>query len=97
MVQINRTPLALDVQYRGIQDSSLDDSFRGDYAGGANLIYKAFARPGSIETDPVWQISKLYYDGNNNIIAIKWPALPNGVPSSDSVFIWSNRAAYTYT
>ena len=89
--------MGLDNNFNVIQDSALDEAFRGDYLAGTDLIYKAFARPGSDETDVVWQLAKLAYDGNHNIISIKWPQLANGVASSDYLFQWSQRTTYTYS
>ena len=93
----NRALMALDNNYNVIQDSALDEAFRGDYLGGTNLIYKGFARPGTLDTDSFWQIAKLAYDGNNNITSITWPALPNTAVSSDYLFQWSARTTYTYS
>lgn len=81
----------------GNLDSSsyLDPTFRGDYAG-TNLIYKGFAKPGAQESDLVWQIAKLEYDGANNILSVKFPQNSIGAVSSDYEFAWSLRASYTY-
>ena len=78
------------------QDSFLDEEFRGDYLSGTNLIYKGFGRPGAPVTDPVWQICKITYDGNNNITAIQWPENTSGIASNDYQFIWNDRASYTF-
>ncbi len=85
-----------------IPDSMLDESFRGEYDGSNNLIYKGFARPGSSESQEVWQIAKLAYDAGNNVISIKWPALEDfygtvsSQASNDYRFSWTDRATYTY-
>ena len=92
----NRALIKYDNNYLGIQESALDMAFRGDYLAGTNLIYKGFARPGSPTSQEVWQIAMLTYDGNNNVTAIQWPTLPNGSVSSDYLFEWDDRAAYTY-
>ena len=91
-----RPIIALDSFGRGIQDSALDESFRGDYTGN-NLIYKGFARPGADEGALVWQIGKLAYDGSNNVLSIKFPQTSQGVASNDYIFSWTARAGYTYS
>lgn len=93
----NRSLLALDNNFRDIQDSSLDQAYQGDYLGGMQLVYKGFARPGSFTSDSVWQIAFIQYDGSGNLDSITWPQLPNGVASSDYVFVWDDRASYTYS
>lgn len=86
-----------------IPDSMLDESFRGEYDGSNNLIYKGFARPGSSEGALVWQIAKLAYDGNGNVLSITWPSQKTaagtftGTASNDYQFSWTDRASYTYT
>lgn len=92
----NRPVGKLDAQNRLNPDSYLDEEFRGDYGAGTNLIYKGFARPGAPTSSPVWQIAMLTYDGNNNPTGILWPEAPSGSASNDYVFIWNNRATYTY-
>lgn len=86
----------LDAQGRVIPDSFSDESFRGDYTG-TNLIYKGFSRPGILESNAAWQIAKLAYDGNNNLISITWPQDSNGKASNDYEFVWTNRTSYTYS
>lgn len=92
----NRPLNYLDAQSRVIFDSVDDTSFRGEYDGSNNLIYKAFARPGASESALVWQIAKLAYTGTN-IISIKWPQNASSVASNDYAFSWTNRATYTYS
>lgn len=93
----NRPFGRLDAQGRVIPDSFLDEAFEGDYVGGPNLIYKGFARPGALTSNDVWQIAKLTYDGNNNVLTIKWPQNSFGVASTDYEFEWDDRAIYTYS
>lgn len=95
---------AWDNRPKGLQDSGFaidgttfnDEAFQGDYLGGTNLIYKGFAKPGSSQTEKVWQIAKCTYDVNNNITAIQWPINATGAASNDYEFQWSLRASYTY-
>lgn len=91
----NRPMGRLDAQGRVIPDSFLDLAFQGEYSG-TNLIYKAFARPGASTGSAVWQISKLTYDGSNNLLTITWPEDANGKASNDYEFTWTARATYTY-
>ena len=83
-----------DSQGQLSQDSFLDEAFRGEYSGD-NLIYKGFARPGTSEDAPFWQIAKLSYSGDN-IISIEWPINDNGAVSNDYEFVWTDRATYVY-
>lgn len=91
----NRPVIALDGQLRGIQDSALDESFRGEYSG-TDLIYKGFARPGADESIRVWQIAKLAYDASHNVLSIKFPVNTRGAASNNYEFAWADRATYTY-
>jgi hypothetical protein len=72
-------------------------SFLADYGGGANVIYKAYAKAGSFSFEAKWQIAKINYDGNGNVLSIQWPINPKGRSSSDFKFIWDNRASYSYS
>lgn len=91
----NRPLGMLDAQGELIQDSFDYESFLGEYSG-TNLIYSGYARPGSLTSAGVWQISKQTYDGNGNVTAVQWPQV-NGIASADYQFIWDNRATYTYS
>lgn len=94
-VNVNRPIGKTDSKGQLSQDSFLDESFRGEYSGD-NLIYKAFAKPGSDEGTLSWQIAFLTYDGSGNVLSITWPINAEGVPSSDYEFSWTARASYTY-
>ena|SRR5690242_16888564 len=95
---VNNNPyIKLDANGRIIFDSSDDMAFQGDYQGGTNLIYSGFARPGSLTSAAVWQISKHAYDANDNLISTTWPHNAFGNASSEYQFIWDNRAALTYS
>lgn len=93
----NNPYIKQDANGRDIQDSSDDLAFQGDYLAGQNLIYSGFARPGSLTSAAVWQISKHAYDGNNNITSTTWPQAANGSCSSEYEFIWDNRASITFS
>lgn len=95
-IEKNRPYVLLDTQLRPIYNSVDDLAFRGEYAG-TNLVYKGFARPGASEDEHVWQIAFLAYDGNGNVLSIKWPKDSDGAPSNDYKFSWTDRASYTYS
>ncbi len=85
-----------DAQGNVIQESYTGDmAFLGEYSG-ANLIYKAFARPGAATSAAMWQIAKLTYSGAN-LTAIQWPQNSLGHASSEFNFVWDSRAGYTYS
>ncbi len=103
----NNRPLARkDTDFDSIPDSWIDEAFLADYQGGQNMIYKGFARPGASAALPVWQVSKLTYDGNNNVTSITWPlrkvnasdvaSANTSAASNDYEFIWNSRTSYTY-
>lgn len=97
MSNTNRPLGQLDNNYRLDPDSFNEESFRGEYDGNDNLIYKGLAKPGSSTALAVWQISKLTYDANDNLLKVEWPQNAYGVASSTYDFIWDDRATYTYS
>ena len=92
----NHPIIKLDALGRPMEDSSDDLAFRGEYTG-TNLIYHAFARPGTLEGALAWQISFHTYDGSGNFLSTTWPQAPNGSASSEYQFSWTARASYTYS
>lgn len=93
----NQPILKRDAQNNVISESYISDmAFRGEYSG-TNLIYKGYARPGTATSEERWQISRLTYDGSDNITAIEWPQNASGNSSSEFTFEWDNRATYTYS
>lgn len=76
--------------------SYFSTAYQGDLAGGANLVYIGFARPGASTTAAVWRIFKIAYSGNVPI-SITWPHNSSGNASNDFAFIWANRASLTYS
>ncbi len=78
-----------------IQNSYGDRAFKGEYDGSNNLIYAAFAIPGSSTATRCWQIKKLAYSGTN-LITITWPQISSKASSQYS-FAWDDRASYTYS
>ena len=91
----NRPCARKDAQSNVIPSSFYNMAFQGVYSG-TNLIYAAFARPGSSTGAAVWQIFKLTYDGSNNLLSITWPQDAGGSPSNDYQFIQTGYAGYTY-
>jgi YD repeat-containing protein len=61
------------------------------YTGTSKEEYIGFAVPGASESDAVWQIFKMTYDGSDRLISIKFA---DGNSNFDNV--WSNRASLTY-
>lgn len=86
--------LQRDNYYNVIQQSYDEKSFRGEYSS-TNLIYAAFALPGSDEGDRVWQIKQLNYSGDN-LVSVLWPEI-DGKASTNYSFSWTDRATYTYS
>lgn len=96
MTGYNQTILKRDAQNNVIQDTFYADmTFRGEYAANM-LIYKGYARAGSSEDDPVWQIALLTYNGTD-LVSITWAQAPNGIGSSQFNFVWTDRAALVYS
>jgi hypothetical protein len=90
----NRPFNRLDTDLRPIYDSVDDLAFQGIYSG-SNLTFKGQARPGSLTSEPVWQICQLTYTGSN-LVSITWPLNANGAPSNDYEFVFDDYASYTY-
>jgi len=63
-----------------------------DYVSGTNPIYLGNATPGSATSASAWQIRKLTYDGNNNVVSILFAG-----GTSAYTAIWDNRASLTYS
>lgn len=90
--------LKYDQNHNIVQESGTDRTFRGTYIAMTNNIeYIGLARPGTAEGALAWQLSKLTYDGSNNLLTIKYPQNASGVGSSEYAFSWSAHAFYTYS
>lgn len=63
-----------------------------DYQGGANAIYVGSAAPGSATSDASWQITKLTYDGSNNVTDVKYAGGTNRFNQ-----VWDNRTGLSYS
>ncbi len=79
-----------------IEEFFIEEEFRGTYSG-TNLIYAGFAKPGASEDAPLWQISKMAYDGSGNLLSVKWPVDDRGICSNDYEFVWTTAVANGYT
>jgi hypothetical protein len=86
--------LRRDQNYNLVQQTYDEKAFRGEYVAN-NLVYAAFALPGSDPQDRVWQLKKLTYTGTD-LTAVTWPQL-DGKASTDYAFAWDDRATYTYS
>src|ERR1051326_3242058 len=95
-VGLNRPIGKLDAQGQLNPESYTELKFRGDYTG-SNLIYAGFSRPGTATSAAKWQISKMTYDGSNNLTQRDWAQNSSGNATSDYVFAWDSRAGYTYS
>jgi hypothetical protein len=62
---------------------------RTDFVG-EDVIYKGYAVPGTLDSEPLWRIKKLTIASDDDVIT-QWAG-----GSSDFVNIWANRASYTY-
>ena len=63
-----------------------------DYQGGTNPVYLGKAQSVAADpTQPVWQLTLLTYDANNNPTAVQYAG-----GSVDYAFIWNNRSTYRY-
>lgn len=65
---------------------------RLDYDQNGTLLYIGVANPGSLESEPVWRISKLTYNQQNNLNMILWA---HGTMRFDNV--WDDRASFSYS
>ncbi len=92
MVQV---PITRDQYHNLVQGTYGEKAFKGEYDGSNNLIYSAFAVPGSSTGDKVWQIRKMTYSGTN-LITVAWPQI-SGKASTAYSFEWDDRATYTYS
>lgn len=78
-----------------IQKTYGERKFEGAYDGSDNLIYAGFAIPGTATSARNWQIRKLTYSGTN-LTSVTWPQI-NSKASTDYIFVWDDRASYTYS
>lgn len=61
---------------------------RTDFVGD-DVIYKGEAEPGSLESDPVWRISKITFVGED--ATEQWAG-----GTANFVHVWANRTSLTY-
>lgn len=62
-----------------------------------NLLYVGKAVQGSPEDRSRWQLQKLLYDSNNNLISVLWPRNSGNAFSTDFEFIWDGGATTAIT
>ena len=71
-----------------VQDSEV--AFRAYNNSDGNPLFLGRAKPGSAESDPVWQIAHITYDDNQGVTSITWPENDEGAFSSNYEFIWDD-------
>ena len=64
--------------------------------GVGNPLYIGRAMVGTASTEAKWQISFQTYDASDSLISKEWP-LSDGVASNDYLFVWDDRAGYTFS
>lgn len=57
---------------------------------GDNVEYVGQAKPGTTSATAGWSIKKLTYSGSN-VTDVQWANSDSGF-----IFVWDNRASYTY-
>lgn len=67
--------------------TSYERAFRSSYSG--NYVYLGFADVGSLEDQPVWQISRNTYNSSGQLISVEWAINAQGIPSALYQFSWS--------
>lgn len=74
----------------GIAEEDMPYAKRTDFVGDS-VIYKGRAAPGAIDTDPVWQISRLTIGEGGDVVE-EWA-------SGSAAFnkVWDTRAALSYS
>jgi hypothetical protein len=63
-----------------------------DYDIKGNLIYLGESNTGTSQEAPTWRIRNIIYDGNNNVIDIRWAKGNQNFDKS-----WNLRTGYVYT
>jgi len=71
-------------------DDTVPLSVEVDFVG-TSFIYKGWAEPGSLTSDPLWKMQRIEFVGADEDIVIRWAA--SGLYTQ----IWDNRLALTYT
>lgn len=74
----------------GIAEEEMPYAERTDFVG-ENIIYKGWAVPGSLTTQPVWRVQRIVIDDVNDDVSKQWA---NGTALFDKV--WDDRASLTY-
>jgi hypothetical protein len=77
-----------------VMDSEVEVRAQND--GNGNPIYFGRAKAGVADSDEMWQIRFITYDGNQGITSIEWPENDLGNPSTEYEFSWTDRLTYTY-
>ena len=90
------------VQWRDAQGAvipfSVDQAaLRSSKNGGSNLVYVAYARPGTLNASAGWRIVKNTYDSGNDIVMTQFAQNASAVATNDFVHVWDDSAAFTIT
>jgi len=90
------------VQWRDAQGAvipfSVDQAaLRSSKNGGSNLVYVAYARPGTLNASAGWRIVKNTYDSGNDIVMTQFAQDESAVATNDFVHVWDDSAAFTIT
>lgn len=94
---ISHRPMGnLDANARVIPSTFDDLAYQGDLGGGANLVYEAWARPGTATSALGWKICKHTYSGSTRVTTT-WPQNSLNKASADYEFEYDERANYTYS
>lgn len=67
-------------------------NMRASKEGGSNIVYVAYAKPGTADTEPKWMIAKHTYDASNDIIATNFALGSNRFQN-----VWDDSSAATIT
>lgn len=82
----------LDAQKRQINTDSSQWTMRASKEGGSNITIVAYARAGTLESEPYWMIKKSTYDSAGDVIAINFAE-----GEADFIHIYDNSTAISIT
>lgn len=74
----------------GIGGEEMPYSERTDFVGD-DVIYRGYAEPGTLDSEPLWRIKKLVI-GLDDDVATTWAG-----GTADFIHAWDDRTSYTYS
>jgi hypothetical protein len=77
-----------------VHDGEVSMLIETDASG--NPLYIGRAMVGTPSTAAKWQISFQTYDASDSLTSKKWPLNDDGIASNDYLFVYDDRASYTY-